>query len=268
MKNLVGLDVVIIGAGAIGVSTAYFLQRAGMRVTLLDHAMNADLSRLDMRGNHTSSRGHSSSLNCQGTRLFAEVISDLGYEFRWNENCDFTSLNPSVTLPAVRGLAPGPESHADSVLNEITCAVKDRGGRVFEDVEIIDLVLRAGKVVGVATNQGQFLGDEVVIASASLSSKFELQRNLDFGPQHYAIVKACSLPEHSACDSRSVRSELSYVGRPNEISGAIVALGLAVSPQLAFMVAENVAKMVSRPWEEKKPSSSYPLGRAHMDVCL
>jgi hypothetical protein len=267
VKSLVGLDVVVIGAGAIGVSTAYFLQKAGMRVTLLEHAMNADLSRLDVRGDHTTEHGFSSSLNCHGTRLLAEVISDLGHVFQRNNNSDFTSLNPSVAVPAIRCSESGAEIHADSVLKEIMCAIKDRGGRVFDDVEIADLVICAGNVVGVNTNKGQFLGDEVVISSATLSSKFEFQYNLDFGPQHYQIVSASNSEKNMAWDSRCVTSELSYVGRPDELSGAIVALGLAVSPQLAFMVGEKVAKMVSRPWEEST-SASYPPGRLHLDVCL
>jgi hypothetical protein len=268
VKSLVGLDVVVIGAGAVGVSTAYFLQKAGMRVTLLDHAKNADLSRLDVRGDHATGRGYSSSLNCKGTRLFAEVITDLGYVFRRDENCDFTSLTPSVAVSAIRCSASDAEIYDDSVLNEIICAIKDRGGRVFDDVEVIDLLLNDRNVVGVTTNKGQFLSDEVVISSVSLSSKYEFQYDLDFGPHHYQIVNASNSQENIVRDSRRVSSELSYVGRPNELSGAIIALGLTISPQLAFMVGEKVATMASRPWEQENTSSYYPLGRSHLGVCL
>lgn len=204
MKTVTGLDVVVVGGGIVGVCAAYFLQKAGMNVTVIERGglggVGSGVSCAHLELGLRSS-DESVELSGLGLSLMESMLSDLGNQFDY-------AKTPAVTycfdergyrfladLVRVRGeqgwnmtLLPGEEARAqfpllpegvlgaaicksaatidiDGLVQALTTAIGDRGGRVFEHVEVLGLVMMNGRVSGVSTSIGQFSADEVVIAA-------------------------------------------------------------------------------------------------------
>lgn len=248
MRNLVGLDVIVVGGGVAGVCTAYFLQRSGMQVTLLERAsVGGNAPQVAVK----DSLGEDRALNDQDFNLLAEVVNDMGYSFETPEADDPAG---ALSAPSIKCKISGEDVLLSKLVADLSAVIQDRGARVFEAVEVDNLIINSGKVVGVFTNSGPFLADEVVISTVGLSAKFEYLHGLDLGAKHYSI-SAFHKRQDSALTSARVYDQF-YVGRPDEVDGTIVAVGHRLSPVSAFNVGFTVSKMVSRPWEQQRSGHS------------
>jgi len=241
VDKYVGLDVIIIGGGAVGICSAYFLQKAGMRVTLIEQ------SKVGTKGPRTpfvdclGSGGKSSELAKRGKELLFPLFEDLGYNMRLVSRFCFTSQS-TITANSVRRGTLSNELSMHEMLMDLRNIVNDRGGRIFEDLEVTELLMAGDKVVGVSTKAGQFLADETVVAAGVLSSRFEGSLNLDLGLKEERVGAGDDL-----VDVPVTPIGKPYVGRPEDVKGAIVAVGHDVNAICALGVGQIVADLVSIP---------------------
>jgi len=241
VDKYVGLDVLIIGGGAVGVCSAYFLQKAGMRVTLIEQ------SRVGLKGPRTpfvdciGGGDKRSELARRGSELVSPLFEDLGYKMRLVSRFCFTSQS-TITAHSVRKGTLGNELSMHEMLMDLRNVVNDRGGRIFEELEVTELIMADDKVVGASTPVGQFLADETIIAAGVLSSKFEGCLNLDLRFKEERIAAGDDL-----VDVPVTPYGKPYLGRPEGINGAIVAVGHDVDAICAIGVGQIVADLVSSP---------------------
>ncbi|MNM33752.1 D-amino acid dehydrogenase small subunit [compost metagenome] len=240
MEKYVGLDVIIIGGGAVGVCSAYFLQQAGMRVTLIEQSkVGANAPRapfVDCVGN-----GESTKLAKRGKELLFPLFEDLGYNMRLVSRFCFTSQS-TVTANSVRRGTRADELLVHDMLGDLKNIVNDRGGRIFEGLEATELLVSGSKVVGVTTSAGQFLADETVVAAGVLSARFEECLGLDLKLKEERVAAG-----DDAVNVPITPLGKPYVVRPEGISGAIMAVGHDVNAICALAVGRQVADLVSSP---------------------
>ena len=241
VDKYVGLDVIIIGGGAVGICSAYFLQKAGMRVTLIEQ------SKVGTKGPRTpfvdciGSGDKSPELAKRGKELLFPLFEDLGYNMRLVSRFCFASQS-TITANSVRRGTMSNELSMHEMLMDLRNILNDRGGRIFEDLEVTELVMTGNRVVGVSSSAGQFLADEVVVAAGVLSSRFETCLNLDLGLKEERVAAGDDL-----VDVPVTPSGKPYVGRPEKVKGAIVAVGHDVNAICALGVGQIVADLVSTP---------------------
>lgn len=241
MEKYVGLDVIIIGGGAVGICSAYFLQQAGMRVTLIEQ------SKVGTKGPRTpfveciGNGDKGSDLAKRGKELVFPLFEDLGYNMRLVSRFCFTSQS-TITAHSVRRGTLSDELSMREMLMDLRNIVNERGGRIFEDLEVSELVMADNKVLGVSTSAGQFLADETVVAAGGLSSRFEGCLGLDLGLKEERVAVGDDL-----VDVPVTPFGKPYVGRPEEVKGAIVAIGHDVNALCALAVGQMVADLVCFP---------------------
>jgi len=241
VDKYVGLDVIIIGGGAVGICSAYFLQKAGMRVTLIEQ------SKVGIKGPRTpfvdciGGGDQSSELAKRGSELVLPLFEDLGYNMRLVSRFCFISQS-TITAHSVRKGTLGNELSMHEMLMDLRNVVNDRGGRIFEQLEVTELIMAGDKVVGASTSAGQFLADETIVAAGALSSRFEGCLNLDLGLKEERVAAGDDL-----VDVPFTPFGKPYVGRPEGIDGAIVAVGHDVDAICALGVGQIVAELVSSP---------------------
>lgn len=241
MEKIVGLDVIIIGGGAVGVCSAYFLQQAGMRVTLIEQKKVGTKAPRTPFVDCVGGQANPSELAKQGKELLFPLFEDLGYSMRLVSRYCFTSQS-TITANSVRRGTSTDELLMHDMLVDMRNIVNDRGGRIFEDVEVTRLVVSGDKVVGVSTPVGQFLADETVVAAGVLSSRFEGCLGLNLALKEERIAAGDDL-----VDVPITPTGEPYLGRPEGISGAIVAVGHDMNAISALGVGQLVADLVSQP---------------------
>ncbi|MDD2130848.1 FAD-binding oxidoreductase [Pseudomonas sp. 17391] len=236
----VGLDVIIIGGGAVGVSSAYFLQQAGMRVTLIEQSrVGANAPRapfVDCVGDELST-----DLAKRGKELLFPLFEDLGYNMRLVSRFCFTSQS-TITANSVRRGTRADELLMHDMLMDMKNIVNDRGGRIFEGLQVSELMVSGGKVVGVSTTGGQFLADETVIAAGVLSARFEGCLGLDLKLKEERVAAGDDMVNVPITPLGKP-----YVVRPAGKPGAIMAVGHDVNAICALAVGRQVAELVSCP---------------------
>lgn len=249
MTNLTGLDVIVVGGGSLGICAAYFLQRAGMRVTLLGTASSDASVQGGGLGDVFTSRQTCDTTRL-GLQLLTNIIGEIGYHIEGFDGACGVLMESVTTIRC-------PNSGADVLLTklvaDITDVIRDRGGRIFEAVEVLDIIVKTNQVVGVATSVGQFLSDEVVICTAGLSSELERRYGLDLGPTHHSIAAAWGeVSGEMNIPSSTPMEQGRYVGQFEEAGGTIIAVGHKLNLTLAMVMANQVSQMVARPWEYRK----------------
>lgn len=241
VEKCVGLDVLIVGGGAVGVCSAYFLQQAGMRVTLIEQlkvGRNAPRTPfVDCIGSEDKSK----DLAKRGKELLFPLFEDLGYSMRLVSRFCFTSQS-TITANSVRRGNSNDELLMHEMLTGVRNIVNDRGGRIFEDLEVTELLFSGDMVVGVATSAGQFLADETVIAAGALSSRFEGSLGLNLGLKEERVTAG-----DDEVNVPITPIGKPYLGRPEDVTGAVVAVGHGVSAICALGVGRLVADVVAYP---------------------
>jgi glycine/D-amino acid oxidase-like deaminating enzyme len=202
-------NVIVVGGGIVGASSAYFLQRAGVCVTLVESqhlafgasGRNAGFIWLSLRP-----AGVQLELARAGLALYPGIVDDIGNSFEFRQHggmiyCfndgQLQVLNELATVRRGDGLRMEvvdsrrarelcpilPESvvgatycHDDAQVYtaKFVCALGDtirrRGGRVLEKTAVTGIRRFAGSVIGVDTSAGPIDADTVVVAMGSWSA--------------------------------------------------------------------------------------------------
>lgn len=245
MDKNVGLDVIIVGGGAVGVCSAYFLQQAGMRVTLIEQSKVGSKAPRAPFVDCIANAANSVELAKRGKEVLFPLFEDLGYSMRLVSRFCFTSQSTITANSVRRGTSPH-ELLMHEMLTDLRNIVNDRGGRIFEDLEVTELMVAGDKVVGVSTPAGQFLADETVVAAGVMSSRFEGPLGLQLALKEDQMAAGDDLVNVPITPTGKP-----YVCRPEGIMGSIVAVGHEVDAISALGVGQLVAELVSRP--EVKP---------------
>ena len=206
-----GASVVIVGAGATGLSAAFWLARAGVDVLVLDKGI-VGWEASGRNGGGCSH--HFSPLFAEEQRLWPQMDDLLGYptEFRPNRiriamdeeqmslygraavNAASQGFKTDRLDPAqVRELVPlagddvvggyfwhfGGHANPHRTLQAYAWAAQDHGGRVMQGVTVEGLHLSGGRITGVDTDRGAFACDHLVIAAGPQTGRLAAMAGID-----------------------------------------------------------------------------------------
>lgn len=196
-------DVVIIGAGITGLSSAYWLAKAGARVIVLDKGLTAGEASSRATG-FLSLRGEQpreSPLAAEAEKLWNTLDEELGYPTEWKQQgrlwvatnqsewADMQStfqlfsttdipfelidgeqcrkLAPSLGKNIVGGIHTARSGHGNPqrTSQAFAWAFQDRGGVILENSPVTGILIEGGKVMGVKT-PGQTIHAPVVVNCA------------------------------------------------------------------------------------------------------
>ncbi|VVE11259.1 NAD(P)/FAD-dependent oxidoreductase [Pandoraea fibrosis] len=194
---------IVVGAGIIGASVAYFLARAGAPVTVIDAGRIAggtssasfawvnshnkpprpyhDLNVAGMRA-HATLRDQFESApwwhsggtlaweggNPQTYRAKVATLQDWGYRVRWLDHAEVSALAPDIDIGAI-GDAPVAYFPDDGWVDPavycqaLLAAACERGARLLTHTPVAGLIRRGERVVGVRTEAGEALDADTVV---------------------------------------------------------------------------------------------------------
>ncbi|MBK5516715.1 FAD-binding oxidoreductase [Pseudomonas sp. TH10] len=237
-----GVEVVIVGAGLIGLSTAYFLQRLGAKVTLIEKAFIADsipnlgLAKALLYCKSTQS----GSLTDRGLTLTEVMVAELEYRGSRQDDGDEVFVTDARSPGSKRSVL------LSDFAQDIADSCRKSGVRIIETDPVSTLLVKNDVVHGVETARGFFTADVVVI-SAGLQSQ-PLLRSVGLSVQLQAA--------DSRLGASSARQGIPgvftgmvpltpngepYVGRPEGILGLYLGIGHDTNPAAAIAVGEMLA---------------------------
>ena len=189
--------VIVVGAGIIGVSAAYRLQAAGVRVTLIDGGRESATSGSFgwVNASFFLDRHHF-QLRAEGLAAFRRLAGELPIPLRWSgclcwENTgeafdaqmnelrelgyeateigarEFATLEPAVASPPERCLHFNQEAAAESgdLARCLLQATLEGGAQLIAGVAVKGFMTEGGRVTGVRTGEGEILADQVLVAA-------------------------------------------------------------------------------------------------------
>lgn len=194
-----GPSVIIIGAGIIGASAAYALQKAGARVTIVDAggetATAASFGWINASFHHDAAhfrlrdeglaawRRLGSDLDLpvswQGTLCWEETgdaftaqhdrLRELGYTVREIDQDAFSALEPHIAEPPARALHFPGEASVDSIAaaRALLEAATLAGAQRLRGLKVEEIVHKGGRFAGIRTQAGVTLVDHVLIAAGT-----------------------------------------------------------------------------------------------------
>lgn len=202
-----GFDVIVIGAGSVGVPIAFFLAKRGVKVLVLDknsavgqgqnksaiggvratHSEPAKIviskRSLDIFKNWKEIEGDDIGWK-EGGYLFPVYDEELEFTLKrlllvqksYKLNIDWVGpeivkeLVPGINAEGLRGGVYSPEDGQVSPLKAIVAmerGAKRYGATFIYKEEVIDIIVESGKVKGVVTNKDQYYSDVVVNAGGA-----------------------------------------------------------------------------------------------------
>ena len=212
------MDVIVVGGGIVGCSTAYFCAREGMRVTLLERksiGYGASGRNPGWLWLHCRTPGFALDISRAGRTLYPELLDELpgGFEFRASGGLMyFMTPDQGAVFEAfvaarqadgleielidgaeVRRLVPpirddvlgasycseDAQIVTSTVVDALVRGARAEGATIREGIAVERLVLDGESVVGVDTDAGRFTADAVVIATGAWSTKFLAPTGID-----------------------------------------------------------------------------------------
>ncbi|MFV3308286.1 NAD(P)/FAD-dependent oxidoreductase [Pseudomonas sp. NY15181] len=248
MLSKAGLEVVVVGGGLVGLSAAYYLQRSGARVTVLEQrAIAANVPAISLKEAvwFSSKKAPLTDLSKRGATLLHSLLEDIGYASsvinqtigevdRASAPLDNTSQHHPIELRVM--------------LWELADLVRERGGKIFELTDATNLTFSASRVTGVVTSIGHFVADEVVIA-AGLGSQWLLNpAGLKLGLK---IGTCKDFAKSDAVRSRRyvplTSQKEPFISRPTTLQRTVIAVGHGNNPVAALAAGERAASLVGSP---------------------
>jgi sarcosine oxidase subunit beta len=198
-------DVVVVGAGIVGLATAYYAQKAGAQVVVLDRGAMAYEASSRATG-FLSLRGETPEecpLAMLAERLWPGLDEELGYPTEWTqkgrlwtafneqelaglkrlyksfETTDIAfsyidaktcrELLPALSETVVAGVHTSRSGHANPqrASQAFGWAFQDLGGEIIEHTPVLSVIERNGKVAGVRTAEGGLHTGSVVLCSGA-----------------------------------------------------------------------------------------------------
>lgn len=202
-------DVVIVGAGIIGLSAGYWLAKAGARVVVLDKGRAGQESSSRATG-FLSLRGEEpreAPLALAAEQLWEELDEELGYPTEWQQKGRLwvalgeseraalvekheafrttgipfeliganrcREIAPCLSADVVAGIHTERSGHANPqrATQAFAWAFRDRGGEILEQCPVTGIRAAAGAVRGVVTPDGEIAAPVVVVAAGAQTSK-------------------------------------------------------------------------------------------------
>ncbi|MDK3020190.1 NAD(P)/FAD-dependent oxidoreductase [Pseudodonghicola flavimaris] len=205
-----GAQVIVVGGGVTGLSTAFWLAEAGVDVLVLERGL-VGWEASGRNGGGCSH--HHSPLFPEEQRLWPVMDDLLGYPTEFRPDRIRIALNPTqyelysravvnarhqgfavdeLDAQQVRDLVPlagetayaghyyrfGGHANPHRTVQAYAWAIRDRGGRVMQHVAVTGFVTEGDRVTGVETDRGRFGCDHLVIAAgpqtARLAARLEV----------------------------------------------------------------------------------------------
>jgi glycine/D-amino acid oxidase-like deaminating enzyme len=232
-------DVVVVGAGIVGCSAAYFLARRGLSVAVVERgSVHGEQSRKNWGFVRQQGRDPSElPLMIESNRLWRGLEAELGADIEWTQggnlalaaDADRTALF-EAWLPAAReagldsrivrpqelaGIVPGlagrwagglytpSDGHADpeKATDALARAAVAHGAELELGCAVEDVITRNGAVSGVVTERGEIAAEWVVCAAGAWS--WRLARRLGLGlPQRWVrgtVARTTPAPPVTPC---------------------------------------------------------------------
>lgn len=198
-------DIIIVGAGILGLSTAYHAQKAGAKVLVLDAGATAYEGSSRATG-YLSLRGETpaeSPLAQEAEKMWETLDDDLGYPTEWTQKGriwaalderEFEELKtlhntfskttikfefldgksmrqmvPCLSEKCLGGIWTARSGHANPqrTSQAFAWAFTDLGGEIREYTPVFQVLTEAGRVKGVRTNQGEIHSARVALCAAA-----------------------------------------------------------------------------------------------------
>lgn len=192
-------EIVVVGAGILGAASAYRLQRAGARVTVIDKggARATDASFGWINASYFLNRDHF-HLRLEGIIAYQRLCNDLSIPVTWsgclcweNSGADFdthmsdlrafgyaveevdaetfASLEPRVANPPQRSLRFSAEGAAESgtLADTLLRAAVELGAKVIHGVSVTGFCTAGNSITGVETGIGTIRADQVLVAAGT-----------------------------------------------------------------------------------------------------
>jgi len=203
-------QIVIIGAGIIGATSAYNLQKSGAQVTVID-AGNANATSASFGWINASFFANTKhfDLRLEGIQAFHRLCSSLslpvswsgclcwentgqafddqlnellqlGYEATEIDSNAFLALEPNIPNPPDRCLLFPGEAAAESqkLTKTLLNAAVELGANVLNGVEVLDFLSAEDRIVGVQTLVGAISADDVLICAGTATQKLAALLNV------------------------------------------------------------------------------------------
>lgn len=242
-----GLEVVIVGAGMIGLSAAYFLQRLGATVMLLERSFVGDcIPNLELKRVLAYCKGtQTGELTERGLMLAEELAGELGY---------VGSLQDIEGEPYIDD-AKSPNGKRAILLSDfardLAVHCQQAGVRVIEANPVSSLLMKQNVVHGAVTATGSIVADEVVICaglqSVGLIGAIGLSLQLKAAENQLGASSARQgIPGVFTGKVPLTPTGAPYIGRPVGFDGLYLAIGHDTNPAAAIAVGEMIAEALYR----------------------
>ncbi|WP_410481666.1 NAD(P)/FAD-dependent oxidoreductase [Pseudomonas plecoglossicida] len=242
MSKRGNLEVAIVGAGIIGVSAAYFLQKLGASVTLIDKSFVGDcIPNLGLSQVMTYCRKtQSSPFTDRGVVLARALAIELGY----GESLD-NSGDESGVPDQKSGDRPRTVLLSDFA-RDLAARCRDAGVRVLEADPAHCLLGINNHVRGVDASSGVITADEVVVCaglqSQMLLTSAGLTLPLSAAENRLGASSARQgIPGVFTGMVPMTPNGVPYVGRPEGFKGLYLGIGHGTNPAAAIAVGEDIA---------------------------
>ena len=209
---------IVVGAGLVGASTAYFAAREGINVTLLEmtaRGYGASGRNPGFVWLHCRNPGWALKISLAGRALYAELRQDLPVPFefraeggmiyftderqgpvfeqfvqaRMKDGLDMSLLTGKEVRSLVGPIredvvgasfcANDAQINTPTVVNALVEGAIAEGAAVHEGVTVKRLIASGGRVIGAETDRGNFLANSVVIATGAWTEKLMAANDVD-----------------------------------------------------------------------------------------
>lgn len=235
------LKIAVVGAGIIGVSTAYFLQKLGARVTLIDKSLVGDcIPNLALSQVMSYCRAtQRSPLTERGVALAKVLAIELGYSSQ-DAHEDEASVLDQQWIDRKRTVL------LSDFARDLADRCRESGVRVLEADAAHGLLGINNYVRGVQATSGVITADEVVVC-AGLQSQMLLASaglTLPLGSVENRLGASSArqgIPGVFTGMVPVTPKGVPYVGRPEGLLGLYLGIGHGTNPAAAIAVGEEIA---------------------------
>ncbi|MEU1595148.1 FAD-binding oxidoreductase [Streptomyces sp. NPDC005708] len=233
--NLDKADVVVVGGGIVGVSSAYFLAQRGLSVVLVEQhelAHGASGRNLGYLWMHNRNAGFSLQLSRAGRALYDSFADELGPSFEYRSNggmiyfhtddqrrvySEFVDARRAdglkielldeqaaheaapILSPDVIGATYSPEDgqiRTPKFVRALAQACRRMGVRIYEDTSALGLLRSGERATGVRTAAGDVTADHVVWATGAWSRMLEAEGiPIPIHPERLGAIMLGRVPE-------------------------------------------------------------------------